>query len=493
MKRKIISIILSFIFVFSFLVPMNIKPVSASGGLNISASSSSVSAGSTVTLTVSASSGYFVYGISASGGSGGSITSGLGKTSLDNGESTTFKVKVNSTTTISVSGKATNYETETESGASDSVTVSVKSSSSSSSSNSSSSSSSSSSSNSSSSSSSNSNSSSSNSSSSNSSTTTETTETTETVEETKSNVCTLSSLSVSTGTLSPEFSASTTKYTVDLDAGTSEIEISAKAKDSAATVSGTGKKELEAGENTFSIKCTAEDGSTKTYKITVNVDETPLVYTTYNDQKLGVVANQKDIGLPDGFEETSVSLEGEEVVAYYNANMDKTIVYLVDEDDNEGFYLYDEETSSITSSFTPITLLGRNLYVVDIDEDLQTRDGMIYQELTIDEVTLMGWVYEDENLSNYQLIMVMNDQGEMVLYQYEATEDSLQLYNDYAVEEVEDNSLDTTTYVFIATTVIAAIVAIYMYMKYRNFKNKSISAIKEIYLKDDLKKNENQD
>ncbi len=470
MKRKIISIILSFVFVFTFLVPINIEPVSASGGLNISASSKSVSAGSTVTLTVSASSGYFVYNLSASGGSGGSITSSLGKTSLDNGESTTFKVKVNSATTISVSGVSTNYETEDESNVSASVTISIKSSSSSSSSSSS-------------------NSSSSSSSSSN--TTNETTETTET-EETKSSVCTLSSLSVSTGTLSPEFDASTTEYTVDLESGTSEIEISAKAKDSAASVSGTGKKELEAGENTFSIKCTAEDGSTKTYKITVNVDDTPTVYTTYNDQELGVVANQNNIGVPDGFEETTVTLEDEEVIAYYNANMDKTIVYLVNEDNEKNFYLYDAETSSITSIFIPVTLLGRNVYVVDIDEELQTREGMIYQELTINEVTLYGWVYEDENYSNFQLIMVMNDQGEMVLYQYETTEDSLQLYNDYVAEE-ETEQLTTITYVFIATTIIAVGVAIYMYMKYRNFKNKSISAIKDIYLKDDLKTKENQE
>src|SRR5699024_10695990 len=103
----------------------------------------------------------------------------------------------------------------------------------------------------------NSSSSSSSSSSSNESTTTQEPEVK------KSSEKNLSSLSVSEGTLSPKFSAGTTTYKVDLTSETESLTISAKAKDSKASVSGTGEKELKIGENNFTVTVKAEDGSKK--------------------------------------------------------------------------------------------------------------------------------------------------------------------------------------------------------------------------------------
>ena len=65
------------------------------------------------------------------------------------------------------------------------------------------------------------------------------------------------------------FSSSKTSYTLNDNSGTS-ISISAIASDSKASVSGTGSKTLKYGNNTFEITVTAENGSKKTYNITVN-------------------------------------------------------------------------------------------------------------------------------------------------------------------------------------------------------------------------------
>ena len=77
----------------------------------------------------------------------------------------------------------------------------------------------------------------------------------------------LSSLSISPGSLSPTFSASTTTYTATVDAGS--ITINASAADGAASVSGRGGKNLNYGENTFEVVCTAENGSKKTYVLKI--------------------------------------------------------------------------------------------------------------------------------------------------------------------------------------------------------------------------------
>ncbi len=65
------------------------------------------------------------------------------------------------------------------------------------------------------------------------------------------------------------FTPGTTTYNVTVPEDVESVEVYATAQDSKATISGTGNKTLEYGENALSVVVTAEDGTTKTY--TVNV------------------------------------------------------------------------------------------------------------------------------------------------------------------------------------------------------------------------------
>ena len=81
-------------------------------------------------------------------------------------------------------------------------------------------------------------------------------------------------ITVGTGTLSPEFYRETYEYTVEFDDTVNlydltEIEISATAEDSRATVSGAGTIQLNEGENSIALTVTAENGSARTYTIKV--------------------------------------------------------------------------------------------------------------------------------------------------------------------------------------------------------------------------------
>ena len=87
--------------------------------------------------------------------------------------------------------------------------------------------------------------------------------------------------------------------------------------------------------------------------------------------------------------------------------------------------------------------MGRNVIVYDLTEEEQIRENMVYSEVTIDNVTLYGWIYENPDFADYIHIKVMNEFGEKVIYQYEKTENSLQLYKEYLeveepVEEIEE-------------------------------------------------------
>lgn len=109
----------------------------------------------------------------------------------------------------------------------------------------------------------------------------------------KSNDATLKSLTVSAGTLSPAFASGTTTYTVYVPYSTSKITITGVANASTAMVTGTGTKNLTAGENTLSVVVTAEDGTTKkTYTINVTVD-TKYVVIKYHTNG-GALAEEHD-------------------------------------------------------------------------------------------------------------------------------------------------------------------------------------------------------
>lgn len=80
----------------------------------------------------------------------------------------------------------------------------------------------------------------------------------------------LKSLTISSGTLTPSFSYSTKTYSAVVASTVSSVKISATAVASTSTVSGTGTKSLNYGNNIFNVVVTAENGTKTTYKITIN-------------------------------------------------------------------------------------------------------------------------------------------------------------------------------------------------------------------------------
>ncbi len=97
---------------------------------------------------------------------------------------------------------------------------------------------------------------------------TETTKTTTTQPATKSSNADLGNLGITPNDFSG-FTASKTQYEVSVPNSVKLVEVYAKAKDSKATISGTGNVELKEGKNTEEVVVTAEDGTKKTYTIVI--------------------------------------------------------------------------------------------------------------------------------------------------------------------------------------------------------------------------------
>jgi len=97
---------------------------------------------------------------------------------------------------------------------------------------------------------------------------TETTKTTTTQPATKSSNADLGNLGITPNDFSG-FTASKTQYEVSVPNSVKSVGVYAKAKDSKATISGTGNVELKEGKNTEEVVVTAEDGTKKTYTIVI--------------------------------------------------------------------------------------------------------------------------------------------------------------------------------------------------------------------------------
>ena len=86
----------------------------------------------------------------------------------------------------------------------------------------------------------------------------------------KDTVNTLKSLSLTDCTLSPTFSSSTTSYTCTVANNVTSTTVAAATTSSVATLTGTGSKTLNVGDNTLNIVVTSQSGSTKTYSVKVH-------------------------------------------------------------------------------------------------------------------------------------------------------------------------------------------------------------------------------
>ena len=123
----------------------------------------------------------------------------------------------------------------------------------------------------------------------------------------------LGSLTISSGTLSPQFSSSVITYTASVDNSVTQVTVTPTASDSSATITVNGNTvtsdngyiltSLTAGEpTTVTVIVTAQDSTTKTYIITVAVRDVPITVSSaaYNpgNGQLTITFNQ-DIATVD--------------------------------------------------------------------------------------------------------------------------------------------------------------------------------------------------
>lgn len=291
----------------------------------------------------------------------------------------------------------------------------------------------------------------------------------------------LSNLGIENYSLTPEFNKDTLEYNVELEPDTSEINISATASHGGATIEGTGTREVTDGDNRLEIKVTAENGSSKTYVINAKVKEYNPIEVNINNEKYTVVRKKSLITPPENYTETTVTINEEEIPAYYSEITKYTLVSLKDANGNQNFYIYQNGEYHL---YKELTFNQMKICLLDIP---QIPDG--YSKSTI--------VYNDENLeayklnpnSKYAILYGMNvATGEEHYYSYESSENTLQIYH---TEEIDLLNEKVEQYVYLIIGLLGLSFIFLIIMLILVFK-KGNKPKKEKVKKEKISKEENE-
>ncbi len=245
----------------------------------------------------------------------------------------------------------------------------------------------------------------------------------------------LSSLSLSSGELNPAFNANTTTYNVSVPNTVNSITISATADDSKADVGGVGTFAVIEGSNTFTVSVTAENGTTKSYVLNVEVSELNPISVKIEDKDYIIVRNAGKVPTPVGYKETKININDNEIAAYESDVTDLTLVVLKDTESNLILAVYHADKNEY-SLYKQLTSSDIILYLMEPDDRINIPLGYKTTKVKINDIEYNVWNLPDNMNKGMYLIYGMNiETGEKGFYQYDNVDQTIQRFdNDQVVK-----------------------------------------------------------
>lgn len=261
----------------------------------------------------------------------------------------------------------------------------------------------------------------------------------------------LSGLSLSDGTLSPEFSYKTTKYTASVDYDVTSIDVSATPSNPSATIDSiTGTDNLQVGNNTVTVVVKAGNGSTATYTINVERKEQsedaaeeenqPEEQQSADGSKVFTINGQNYIPadtipedvIPADFSESAVSIDGTDYPALSFTKAELTLLYLIPENTEDAgkLYLYNTNDGNVY----PFVLLHTDSHyaIVQNPDAASVPEGFTQTSVTVGETENVTAYHRNDAVQNpdsdFYYLYCLNDQGQNYWYQYDNAEGTYQRY-----------------------------------------------------------------
>lgn len=265
------------------------------------------------------------------------------------------------------------------------------------------------------------------------------------------------------------FDKETLEYSIEVENDVEKVNISASPEDSKASVSGTGEIEVTEGNNKLEVKVTAENGNERTYVINVKVKELDPINVKVDNEEYTVIRKEDVLEAPKNYEKTTITIDGEEVLAYYNDKTKYTLVGLKDKDGNANYYIYDNGKYTLYKEYTfngiTLYLTGKN---VDIPSFKKTsfnyaEDSLEGYKFADDNLIKKTYALDDADLQNFYLFYAVNiETGEESLYQYDPSEGTVQKYSASMMNllEMYKNEANRNFILFVVVSVVLVLLIV---------------------------------
>ena len=281
----------------------------------------------------------------------------------------------------------------------------------------------------------------------------------------------LKSLSIDGFKLNPDFDKDILEYTLDLSSDTKSIKIIAEKNDEEATVSGDGEVEVKEGQNTFQILVTAENGESRTYTITANVQESSSITVNIGGKKYTVLKKIIGLDAPTGFEKKNIQIDKTEIESFYNKKINYSLVALKDNIGNISLFIYDARSDEYMK-YSPIVSDSFTIVILSANEkNIPHNYHKSKFKYNNDEV--IGYAIDEK--SDFRLIYGINaETGKKGFYLYDTKYNTVQRFDNDQVKLYKRllEKLNLAFIIFGSAILFLIIVIIILLSKNAKFKSK---------------------
>ena len=268
----------------------------------------------------------------------------------------------------------------------------------------------------------------------------------------KSSNANLSSLTVSSGTLTPKFSSDVTSYNVTIPYEETELLVSAKKADSDASYVVNGSKDMKVGYNKRSIVVTAPNGTKKTYTINITrLDKegkvpSDITDTPIND-KIEVVIDGNIMYLdedfttyeiPDGFSIIEDYVYDGRAVPALSDGKSILLHFSMPDGSFSDFYEIGADDSFTRLKYIKV---GEATYYLLTCESVP--DGYVQVSEQINGINVDGYKSTDTALADFVLIYAKGPNGYTGFYRYDTLEKTMQRAVEITLVPASNTTTDT--------------------------------------------------
>ncbi len=253
----------------------------------------------------------------------------------------------------------------------------------------------------------------------------------------------LSSLTLSAGTLSPNFTAARTNYTVSVPYETDKITLYTKLSDAKAKVNlSSNPTNLNVGANTIKVTVTAQNGSQKIYTVVVTrreqgaTDTPPVTPTPDNPYQTVISGKDYEIvtTIPEtsylqGFTASTSEWNGKQVPVLRDKDNVFTVYYLRESGTTEiAPYTYNAELETFEA--LKYQSFNNKLYIfADFPKGVTMPDNYYSTYTQIGNYSVKVYMDSNSQMADFAYVYCYAN-GEFNLYRYDSKESTIQRYPD---------------------------------------------------------------